>query len=294
MQTLPHRPRPAVLSDHALQGGRFRVARWGAAVPTGRPPLLFFSGIGANIELLAPFLEALRGRDVVTFDMPGIGGSAEGSGPYRLSAMADAARELLTDFGYPAADVMGVSWGGMLAQEFAYRHGRSVNRLILTATSAGMPMIPGKFTSLLKMVLPRRYTSPGAIQDYLQRLYGGSTEGLEGYAARIRAPSARGYLHQLLAIAGWTSLRKLTRISAETLIVMGAEDRLAPPANGQILKFLLRDARLEVLADAGHLFLLTHRDVAAPLVEAFLDAPPSPSLARLPEPAPAPALLPAG
>jgi pimeloyl-ACP methyl ester carboxylesterase len=186
---------------------------------------------------------------------------------------------IASDFGYSRLDVMGVSWGGMLAQEFAYRHGAMVNRLVLAATSAGMPMIPGNLASLMKMALPRRYTAPGAIQDYLERLYGGSAAGLEDYAARIRAPSPRGYLYQLLAIAGWTSVRKLTRISAETLILMGGEDRLAPPANGWILKFLLGHAGLEVLESAGHLFLLTHRGAAAARIEACLDAPLSPSRA---------------
>jgi len=58
-------------------------------------PLLFFSGIGANVELLAPFLERLGRREVVTFDMPGLGGSAEHSTSYRLPAMADIAAEIL-------------------------------------------------------------------------------------------------------------------------------------------------------------------------------------------------------
>ena len=286
------RPRFVVLSDHVVHGHRFRLARWPADAAVPRRPLLFFSGLGANIELLAPFLEALHGRDVVTFDMPGIGGSAESQGSYRLSAMADAANRIVSDLGYENIDVMGVSWGGMLAQEFAYRHGQCVTRLVLAATSAGMPMIPGKLSSLLKMVLPRRYAAPGAIQAYLQTLYGGSTQGLDGYTARIRPPSPRGYLHQLLAIAGWTSVRELTRIWAQTLILMGREDQLAPPANGHILKFLLGQARLEILDDAGHLFLLTHRDVVAPRIEAFLDAPLL--AAVIPSIDPLPALVPAG
>ena len=74
---------------HAL-----RVAHWRALHPGGAPPLLFFTGIGASIELLAPFLERLTGRDVVTFDLPGLGGSPLGRWPYRLSAMARAADRL--------------------------------------------------------------------------------------------------------------------------------------------------------------------------------------------------------
>jgi pimeloyl-ACP methyl ester carboxylesterase len=139
-------------------------------------------------------------------------------------------------------------------------------------------MIPGKLSSLVKMALPRRYGASGAIEIFLQGLYGGSSEGLGDYAARIRPPTAQGYLHQLLAIVGWTSVRKLTRVTAEALILMGAEDRLVPPANGHILKFLLPSGRLEVIGHGGHLFLLTHRGEIASMIERFLDGAVLPSI----------------
>jgi len=278
MQNPSSRTRAASFHDHFHRGDRIRVARWRAESAPAARPLLFFSGIGANIELLAPFLEELRARDVITLDMPGLGGSSESRRPYRLSAMADAAAQIVTELGYDDLDVMGVSWGGMLAQEFAYRHQRRVKRLVLAATSAGMPMIPGKLSSLVKMALPRRYGASGAIEIFLQGLYGGSSEGLGDYAARIRPPTAQGYLHQLLAIVGWTSVRKLTRVTAEALILMGAEDRLVPPANGHVLKFLLPSGRLEVIGHGGHLFLLTHRGEIASMIERFLDGAVLPSI----------------
>lgn len=291
MQHPLSRPHQATFSDHHVQGDRFRVARWRARTHRPARPLLFFSGIGANIELLAPFLEQLSGRDVVTLDILGLGGSSESLQPYRLPAMAEAAAQIVTELGYDEIDVMGVSWGGMLAQEFAYRQRSRVKRLVLAATSPGMPMIPGNLSSLVKMVVPRRYSAVGAIEMFLQGLYGGSSQGLGDYASRIRAPTAQGYLHQMLAIVGWTSARKLTRVPAETLILMGEDDRLVPPANGQILKYLLKNARLEVLEDAGHLFLLTHRDEAAEQIERFLGGAAAPTI--IPRSAGGTALLPA-
>lgn len=251
-------------------GHKFRVCRWPAGEGNSFPPLLFFTGLGANIELLAPFVERLSGREVITFDMPGIGGTPDYASPYRLSAMSDAAGEILSHLGRQHVDVMGVSWGGMLAQEFAFRHPDRVERLILAATGAGFPMIPGSPSILLKMLSSHRYSDPGTIEPYLQTLYGGSADGFEGYASRMNAPSSTGYLHQLLAVCGWTSLRKLTQVSAKTLILMGREDRLVPPVNGQILKFLLEDARLNIFEDAGHLFVLTHADAVSQIVEDFL------------------------
>lgn len=263
-------PRPPHLADHDMLGHRFRVASWRAASGRASRPLLFFTGIGANLELLSPFLENFPERDVITFDMPGLGGSEDWSRPYRLSAMADAASKLISDLAYDEVDVMGVSWGGMLAQEFAYRHPARVGHLVLAATSPGMPMVPGNLTSLLKMMRSNRYGDQGAIGVFLQSLYGGSTDHLETYPSRMRAPSSLGYLYQLLAIIGWTSARKLTRIRAKTLIMMGREDKLVPPSNGHILKLLRGDANLIILDGAGHLFLLTHRAQATQMVQDFL------------------------
>jgi poly(3-hydroxyalkanoate) depolymerase len=272
-------------SEHVVDGHTFRAARWLARAGSTARPLLFFTGIGGHIDLLAPFLQRLLGRDVVTFDMPGTGGSPAFAQPYRLSAMAEVAGCILAELGYENVDVMGVSWGGMLAQEFAYRHRGQVGRLILCATSAGMPMIPGSPLTLFKMASSHRYADAATIQPYLETLYGGSPLGLDGYALRMRAPNSTGYLHQVLAIAGWTSVRKLTRVSAPALILMGEDDRLVPPANGHILKFLLPKARLEIIEGAGHLFVLTHMNAVVRTVEAFLDE-------RLPAPSGAPSPAP--
>lgn len=263
-------PRGPYFGDHIVEGSHFRLARWYAEGNRTSRPLLFFTGIGANAELLAPFLDRLKNREVVTFDMPGIGGSPDPRHPYRLSAMANAADQILSDLGYEKVDVMGVSWGGMLAQEFAYRHPCRMGRLVLAATSAGMPTIPGRISSLAKMVSSLRYADPAAMLPYLQSLYGGSSRDLETYASRMQLPSSKGYTYQLLAIVGWTSLRKLTRVSAKTLIIMGAEDKLLPPANGHILKFLLDNAQLEILDGAGHLFVLTHLGTVASMIDRFL------------------------
>lgn len=260
-------------AESVVDGHTFRAARFKSQGSASPRPLLFFSGIGANIELLAPFLDRLIGREIVTFDMPGLGGTAAYAASYRFGAMADVAARILGDMGFDEADVMGVIWGGMLAQEFAYRHPAIVNRLVLAATSAGFPIIPGRLSSIIKMGTSHRYTRPGSIDTYLHSLYGGSTSGLEGYASRIRPPSPRGYLHQLLAVAGWTSVRKLTRVTASTLVLMGDEDRLVPAANGYILKFLLQNAELDILTGAGHLFVLTHLGEVARKIEAFLDGP---------------------
>jgi poly(3-hydroxyalkanoate) depolymerase len=255
-----------------FEGRTVRVARWKARKsPASARPLLFFNGIGANIELIAPFAEQLASRDVVTFDMPGIGGSPEPSLPYWPWMMARVADKIMDDYGYDKIDVMGVSWGGAMAQQFALQYGSRVDRLILAATSAGMLMVPGKLSALTKMMDPRRYIDPDFMMKNFRTLYGGSTDGSGGHASRIKPPSKSGYFNQLFAMLGWTSAPFLPLLSAKTLILMGEEDNIVPLANGHILKTLIPDARLEVIKGGGHLFLVSQSEQTTPMIESFLD-----------------------
>ena len=182
--------------------------------------LLVFNGIGASLETVAPFAERFRRTRIVTFDVPGVGGSPAPKLPYRLSWLSRLAGRLLDKLDIGAVDVFGVSWGGALAQQFVHDHRERSRTLTLAATSAGFVMVPGDPRVLSKLVTPRRYTDP----DYMLRvgpdIYGGQLRldrrRLEEHATALRTGSSRGYLFQLLAGVGWTSwlwLPQLTRLS---------------------------------------------------------------------------------
>ena len=113
-------------------------------------PLLLFNGIGANLELCFPFMEALPEREIVIFDVPGIGRSEMSWRPRRFSGLARLANKLLDRLGYQRVDVIGVSWGGALAQQFARQYPDRCRRLILAATSPGAIMVPGRPSVLLQ------------------------------------------------------------------------------------------------------------------------------------------------
>src|ERR1700758_2465359 len=83
-----------------------------------RAPLLLFNGIGANIELVEPFLEVLDGLEAIVFDVPGVGGSPPPRLPYRPWTLARLSAQLLDQLGYDQGDVLGVSWGGAIAHPF--------------------------------------------------------------------------------------------------------------------------------------------------------------------------------
>ena len=107
------------ISMHDVDGQTLRVGvRHG---DKASPPLLLFNGIGANIELVEPFLDELEGPEAIIFDVPGVGGSPVPKLPYRPWTLARLTARLLDQLGHEQIDVLGVSWGGALAQQFAFQ-----------------------------------------------------------------------------------------------------------------------------------------------------------------------------
>src|SRR5262249_45671793 len=259
------------ISLHDIGGQVLRVG-----VRTGdrtRPPLLLFNGIGANIELVDPFLDALDDVQAIVFDVPGVGGSPPPWLPYRPSTVARLAARLLDKLGHQQVDVLGVSWGGALAQQFAFQQGQRCRRLVLPASSPGTRMVPGKPTALLKMATPQRYKAP----DYMQRIagdfYGGALRVAPELARRhlrhVRWSSDYGYYLQLLAGFGWTSLPWLRRLAQPTMVIAGTDDPIVPVVNGRILARLIPNARLVTSKD-GPPVLRTNADECAKIISEFL------------------------
>ena len=238
-----------------------------------RPPLLLFNGIGANWELARPFLLALARTTAIIFDIPGIGGSPMPRRPYRPSNIAKLGARLVAALGYQTVDVAGVSWGGGLAQQFAYQYPNVCRRLVLAATSPGALMIPGHPRTLLRIATPRRYWDKEHMRKVAPEIYGGAFRkdpSLVGqHAGAMFGATRLGYLYQLMALAGWSSLPWLRRVRQPTLVLMGRDDPLVPVANGYLLSRLIPNARLEIIDD-GHLFLITQAGAIAPRIESFL------------------------
>ncbi|MGA6965389.1 MAG: poly(3-hydroxyalkanoate) depolymerase [Xanthobacteraceae bacterium] len=238
-----------------------------------RPPLLLFNGIGASIESIAPFLEALNGPETIMFDVPGVGGSPAPWLPYRPWMLVRLSARLLEQLGCEQVDVLGVSWGGALAQQFAFQQAKRCRRLVLAATSPGHLMVPGKLTVLLKMATPRRYKDPDYMNKVAGEIYGGalreSPELVRDHLRHVRWSSDYGYYLQLIAGVGWSSLPWLPFLSQPTLVIAGTDDPIVPVANGRILAALIPDARL-VTIDDGHLFLVTSADKSAEIISEFL------------------------
>lgn len=242
------------------------------------PPLLLINGIGANLEIFDPFIRALEraGRKkvgTIRFDVPGVGGSPPTLFPLRFRGLARLVAQLLDAIDHQQVDVLGISWGGGLAQQFAHQYPQRCRRLVLVATSTGALSIPGRPEVLAKLLSPRRYLQPSYLASIAPTLYGGifrqRPDLARAYTHLVRAPHGLGYYRQLLAGVGWTSLPWLHQIPQTTLILAGNDDPIVPPVNARVMAHLIPHAKLHVV-NGGHLFLLTERERVAPLVYQFL------------------------
>jgi poly(3-hydroxyoctanoate) depolymerase len=243
-------------------------------------PLLLITGLGASLDLARPIERELttRGVQVISFDAPGIGQSTPYRRPRRMPGFARTVSRMLDVLGYDRVDALGVSLGGVVAQQLAHQAPDQVRRLVLAATGPGLGGVPGSPGVLLALATPRRYYQPDYYRRIAGRIYGGEARRdpdalLHGSVARfIERPSMVGYAGQLYAISGWTSLPWLHTLPQPTLVLAGDDDPIVPLVNGRILARLIPDARLHVVPGGGHLFLLERPAEMAALVTGFLDS----------------------
>ncbi len=240
-----------------------------------RPALLLCNGIGASLELLQPFVDALDPElGVIRFDLPGIGGSPLPVVPYHMATLPPLIGGMLAALGENRVDVLGISWGGGLAQQLALQCPRRVRKLVLVATGTGSLMVPARPNVLWKMLTPRRYRDPEYARSIAGEIYGGRMRTDPSLAARLlhtstRVGPQRGYYYQLFAGLGWSSLPGLPFIRQPTLILAGDDDPLIPLVNARIMHRLLPNSELHVY-DGGHLGLLTQAGHFAGVVQHFL------------------------
>jgi poly(3-hydroxyalkanoate) depolymerase len=255
------------------KGLRLRIVRHGV----GRP-LLLITGIGAHLDMWAPFARLVGERELIAFDAPGTGLSQRPRRPLRMGGLAEVVRALLDELELDRVDVLGYSWGGALAQELARRAPERVRRLVLCATGPGvLGGSPPRPLAALMLATPARYYHPRLLALSVPHIAGGRTARDPGVLARNAAqrlrwpPDALGYAFQLYAVAGWSSLPWLGRVAAPTLVIGGDDDPSVPLRNARVLAARIPNARLHVVKGGGHLFLLDEPESVAGVIGAFLD-----------------------
>jgi pimeloyl-ACP methyl ester carboxylesterase len=240
-------------------------------------PLLLVMGLGGNIEMWDPLERALNrhGIQTIAFDASGTGHSPTRLVPQRMPGLARQAAHLLDVLGHPHADVLGVSFGGAVAQELTVTNPHRVRRL--ASTMCGLGGVPGNPLAVSLLATPLRYYSPAFLRLVAGVLYGPTVTPRDDLlreqinARRARPPTVWGYASQLIAGAGWTSRPWLSRIAAPTLVLAGDRDPIVPPRNARILARAIPSAQLELVHGAGHLLLFDQAEHCAAVVAEFLD-----------------------
>jgi poly(3-hydroxyalkanoate) depolymerase len=234
-------------------------------------------GIGASLELWTRFEDAMAplGRQLIAIDLPGAGGSPAVLPPLRLRGLVKVAVGVLDRLDVDEVDVLGISFGGAVAQEFVRRAPRRTRHLVLCATTPGVVMVPARPGVLMHLATPLRYWRAGYARRIIGDLYGGRSRHdpaihHELLARFERPPTTLGYASQLWAAWGWSSLPWLWTIEVPTLVMTGDDDPIIRTVNGRLLARLIPQARLHIVAGGGHLFLLEEPDQSARVIDEFL------------------------
>lgn len=224
----------------------------------GETPIVFLHGIGSSrttfVDQLAHFG---RHRWCLAPDAPGYGDSDDDPSITTMDHYADAVVGLLDDLQVAQADLVGVSWGGVIATRVAAHHPSRVARLVLADSSRGSAVDPERADAMrarpaaleregadaFSRARSPRLLSPGAPPDLVDAV-------AADMAAAIRLP---GYGQAAGAMAATDNTSALRAVDAPTLVVVGESDVVCPPAEAAVLTELIPDASLVVVPNAGHL-----------------------------------------
>jgi len=237
------------------------------------PRVLFCNGSGATLEGTRPLLSALAdGVELLAFDQRGIGTSGPAPAPYGMARLAADALGLLDAVGWDTAAVVGVSFGGMVAQELAVTAPGRVDRLALLCTSTGGAGGSSYPLHELEALSPdARAAARARLLD--ERFDGPWLDAHPGDRALIdllAAPEpddpavAAGRRAQLEARRGHDVWDRLPAVTCPTFVACGRYDSIAPPANAEALASRLPDAVLRVY-EGGHAFFVQDADALGDL-----------------------------
>lgn len=230
------------------------------------------AGWGRLPDLLA---EQFR---VVLIDNRGVGESDAPPGPYTVAEMAEDVVGVLDELGIERTNLFGVSLGGYIAQELTLTHPERVEKLVLCSTAPGGPKqvpMPGRTQEVFA-------TYPTMEREAGLRMFVENSLGERGvrdlpelveeiFRYRLgHAPTVEAWVAQATAGATFDSYDRIGAIDVPTLVVHGGADVVVDPGNAALLGELIPNARVEIVADRGHLLVWEDSERVAELVKEFL------------------------
>jgi pimeloyl-ACP methyl ester carboxylesterase len=237
------------------------------------PPLLLIMGLsGTLLHWGEPFMEALRSDfDVIAYDHRGVGASSRVDAPFSIVDLAEDATALLAALELDSAHVMGISMGGMIAQELALSHPERVRTLTLGCTYCGGPgsLLPTQ-PELAEAIMSgdRERALRAMWEANVSESFAQDPEAYKRFHAigLERAVALAVTMEQLAAITAHDTSARLGQLKMATLVVHGTADRILPVENGKLVAELIPGSQLEIWPDIGHLFFWELPERSAELV----------------------------
>jgi pimeloyl-ACP methyl ester carboxylesterase len=223
------------------------------------PPLLLVQGLGYGGRGWGPAHDLLAEEfTVVSFDNRGFGASDVPAGPYAVADLADDAAAVLDAAGIERATVLGVSLGGMVAQELALgRPGRVARLVLVSTTPGGLGSYPMPAQTIALMAAAPTMAPDVALRRFVANALGDDPD--PELAERIVAyrtanpPDLAGWGAQAAAGATFDALDRIAALDVPTLVVHGTADAVVDPRNGELLAQRIPGARLQLVPGCGHL-----------------------------------------
>jgi pimeloyl-ACP methyl ester carboxylesterase len=246
-------------------------------------PVILIPGFGAGMWIWFKQVPAFsESYQTIVFDNRGVGKSDKPLAPYAIAQMADDVAGLLTALGVKRAHILGASMGGFIAQELALRYPQLIRSLVLCCTSFGGPnhVAPapetlaafGSFTGL-NLESRIRQNFHLAFSAAYERQYPEEVEAI--VQMRINNPvPEHAYLNQLQAAMGFNTEARVAQITAPTLIITGDHDLMVPPQNSHNLAAKISQAKLAIIAGAGHSLFIEETALFNKTVQEFWQSVP--------------------
>jgi len=243
------------------------------------PPLLFISGTGGDLRRQPNVFAgpAPKAFDLLAYDQRGLGQSSKPDRPYAMADYADDAARLLDAVGWDRVPVLGVSFGGMVAQELVLRHPDRVERLVLACTSPGgaggssypfheLPDMAGEARARLLTPVSDTRHDQAWMDAHPEQMAMILAAGADPYAGE--PGHAMGARRQLEARADHDTWDRLPTIACPVMIAAGRYDGIALPATQEKMAARIPGARLQFF-EGGHMFMIQDR-AAMPAMMGFL------------------------
>ncbi len=242
--------------------------------PPGKPIVLMSNSLMSDHSMWDPTVPALLNHyRLLRYDTRGHGQTTVTAGPYSIAQLADDAVGLMDALGIASAHIMGLSMGGMIAQQIGARYPDRVESLLLCDTASEMP--PRSMWEE-RLAIARKDGIPGLAESTIKRWFTApfierAPEAIAKVRAMILTTPLEGYINCASAVRDMAQTTMLLKIKAPTLVITGRQDPACTVEQSTVLHRMIDTSKMVVIENAAHLSNIEQPEVFNREIRAFLD-----------------------